>query len=114
MKYIAITLLGLGVLALAAVAGMRLSADAMTIIVGIVMGIGASIPTGLLVLFLLSRRQEAEPSEPAAPTPALPMTIYADKLMIVTPDAGYALDVPRLPATLAERHAMEVTHARNV
>ena len=82
MKRLAIALLGAFVIVLAIVVGKRMSADAMAVVVGVVCGIGASIPTSLLMLFLLSRRQEAEPPAPVAPAPQMP------SIMIVSPPHG--------------------------
>ena len=82
MKRLVIALLGAFVVALAIVVGKRMSADAMAVVVGVVCGIGASIPTSLLMLFLLSRRQEAEPPAPAAPAPQMP------SIMIISPPNG--------------------------
>ena len=45
---------------LAIVIGVRLDQAALTAIVGVAFGIGASIPTGLLVVFLLRRKDAAE------------------------------------------------------
>lgn len=95
MKRLLIALLGACVIALTVVIGDRVSADAMAVVVGIVCGLGAAIPSTLLMLFLLSRRQEAEPPEPTAQA-AFPAIIhYADKVVIISSD-GYALDIPRL------------------
>ena len=109
MKRLLIALLGACVIALTVVIGDRMSADAMAVVVGVVCGIGASIPTSLLMLFLLSRRQEADPWEPAEPQVQMPhITITGGQTLIMTPGDGYALDVPRMPATLPERHRLEV------
>jgi len=109
MKHLLIALLGACVIALAVVIGDRMSADAMAVVVGVVCGIGASIPTSLLMLFLLSRRQEAEPPEQApAQTVQMPhITITGGQTLILTPgESGYALDVPVM--TLADPHALEI------
>jgi hypothetical protein len=82
MKRLAIALLGAFAIVLAIVVGKGMSADAMAVVVGVVCGIGASIPTSLLMLFLLSRRQEAEPPAPAMPAPQIP------SIMIISPPNG--------------------------
>ena len=45
---------------LALVVGLRLDQAALTAIVGVAFGVGASIPTGLLIVFLLRRRDSTE------------------------------------------------------
>jgi hypothetical protein len=45
---------------LALVVGLRLDQAALTAIVGVAFGVGASIPTGLLLVYLLRRRDSAE------------------------------------------------------
>ena len=44
--------------ALAVVIGNRMSADAMAVVVGVACGIGASVPTGLLLVWALVRRAQ--------------------------------------------------------
>lgn len=68
MRTILLGLAALFVVALAVVIGKQMSADAMTMAVGIVVGIGASIPTALLMLFLMNRRRA--PGESQAPPAA--------------------------------------------
>jgi hypothetical protein len=46
-------------LGLAVVIGNRMSADAMAVVVGVVCGVLASVPTSLLLLWTLARRQGA-------------------------------------------------------
>lgn len=61
---------GIAIIALAVLAGTELSDDAMTLIVGIVVGIGVSIPTSLAMLMLLGQRNERPAyREPLAPQP---------------------------------------------
>lgn len=45
---------------LAIVVGLRLDQAALTAIVGVAFGVGASIPTGLLVVYLLRRKDTAD------------------------------------------------------
>ncbi len=61
-------MLGLGI-GLAAVVGLQLSPDARGVVGGVLIGMGASVPTCLLLIALL--RQEHQPSAPAQP-PAQP------------------------------------------
>jgi hypothetical protein len=48
------------VVTLAVVVGNRMSTDAMAVVIGIVCGVGASIPTSLLILSVASRREAKE------------------------------------------------------
>ena len=45
---------------LAVIVGKRMSTDAMAVVIGIVCGVGASIPTSLLILAVTSRRETKE------------------------------------------------------
>lgn len=63
--------------ALAVVIGQRMSTDAMAVVIGVVFGVAASIPTSLLIVAATrGRRQEPPPISPpeyhAAPTPQAP------------------------------------------
>jgi len=49
---------------LAAIVGQRLSDQAISVLAGAVCGVGASIPTSLLILSLVRRRQESRPEPP--------------------------------------------------
>jgi hypothetical protein len=53
------------VVTLAVVIGQRLSDQAMAVLAGAVCGVGASIPTSLLIVWVARRRQEAQPTQPA-------------------------------------------------
>lgn len=97
MKRIALALAGLLIVAVAMAIARRLSSEAMAVIVGIVMGIGASIPTCILMLYLLSRQDEAEEQRAAQlqkPAPASQaggrVYFYNYGTLIVGPDARVA------------------------
>jgi hypothetical protein len=45
---------------LAVIVGRRMSTDAMAVVIGIVCGVGASIPTSLLIMAMASRRETRE------------------------------------------------------
>jgi hypothetical protein len=64
--------------ALAVVVGMRLEKAALTVVVGLACGIGASIPTSLLIVGVLNRRnvkrQERNRDLMAAPPPVVVVT----------------------------------------
>lgn len=63
MKRAALTLIAVLVLVLAVVVARRMDATAMAVVVGVVCGIGASIPTVVLMLYVMARERE----RPAAP-----------------------------------------------
>ena len=52
------------VVTLAVVIGQRLSDQAMAVLAGAVCGVGASIPTSLLIVWVARRRQEQQPTQP--------------------------------------------------
>ena len=58
-KLIALILIAF-VVTLAVVVGNRMSTDAMAVVIGIVCGVGASIPTSLLIMAVTSRREIKE------------------------------------------------------
>ena len=72
-KIIVPLMLAFGV-TLAAIVGQRMSADAMAVVIGVAVGVAASVPTSLLLVALLRRERvgawRAEP--PAAPAAQLP------------------------------------------
>jgi hypothetical protein len=92
------------VIALAAVVGSRMSAEAMAVVVGVVCGVAAGIPTSVLLLLAMSRRDRrrydaADRGVPYAGSPpvvvvqggapqALPPGQYAGYWPAVTPGAG--------------------------
>ncbi len=51
---------------LAVMIGQRLSDQAMAVLAGAVCGVGASIPTSLLIVWVTQRRREQQPARPAA------------------------------------------------
>ena len=48
------------VITLAIIFGLRVSADALGVIIGVILGIMASVPTTLLLVFILARQHKAE------------------------------------------------------
>jgi hypothetical protein len=58
-KLIALILIAFAV-TLAVVVGNRMSTDAMAVVIGIICGVGASIPTSLLIMAVSSRREAKE------------------------------------------------------
>jgi drug/metabolite transporter (DMT)-like permease len=80
MKWIVLGLCAVFMVALAIVVGKQMSADAMAVVIGVVCGIAASIPTSLAMLMLLNRRQEQP--DPQRSMPQVP------SVMIVNPGGG--------------------------
>jgi len=72
-KIIVPLMLAFGV-TLAAIVGQRMSADAMAVVIGVAVGVAASVPTSLLLVALLRRERvgawRPEPPAPAAQFPA--------------------------------------------
>lgn len=58
-KIIAPALLGFGVV-LAVIIGQRMSTDAMAVVIGVAVGVAASVPTSLLLVALLRRQRSDE------------------------------------------------------
>jgi hypothetical protein len=61
MKWSVIIVGAVFAVALAVVIGSRMSADAMAVVVGVACGIGASVPTCLLLVWALVRRGQGTP-----------------------------------------------------
>jgi hypothetical protein len=78
---------------LAVIVGVRLDQAALTVVVGVACGVGASIPTGLLVVLLL-RRREATHHERYARSLAQEQRM-SPPVVVVAPSA------PQLPASAA-------------
>jgi hypothetical protein len=58
-RLVALVLIAFAV-TLAVVVGNRMSTDAMAVVIGILCGVGASIPTSLLIMAVASRRETKE------------------------------------------------------
>lgn len=81
MKRAIVAFVAIVVVALAIMVGKQMSADAMAVIVGIVCGIGASIPTSLVMLMLVRRQEHTETERRTA-------AVGMPSIMIVNPAAG--------------------------
>jgi hypothetical protein len=72
-RWIVPLMLGFGV-AMAVIIGQRMSTDAMAVVLGVAVGVGASVPTSVLIVALLRREKRAwhndQPQVP--PPPACP------------------------------------------
>ena len=86
-------LLGFGI-ALALIIGKRMSTDAMAVMVGVAVGVAASVPTSLLLVALLRKERQSWRSEQQA-TPHYP-AVQPPSIIVVDP-SKYAL--PSQPAT---------------
>jgi hypothetical protein len=64
MKRIGLVLGTIFVIALAVVVGKRMSAEAMAVVVGVVCGVAAGIPTSILLLVVLTRRDRQPFDDP--------------------------------------------------
>ena len=72
--------------ALAMVIGRRLSDEALAVLAGAVCGVGAAIPTSLLIV-AVSRRREEQRAQPAVPQGMYPQGMYPP-VVVVAPPAG--------------------------
>ncbi len=70
-KLVVPLLLAFGV-TLAVIIGQRMSTDAMAVVIGVAVGVAASVPTSLLLVALLRRERAVWRSEPPTSQPALP------------------------------------------
>lgn len=89
-----------GGVALAVVIGQRLSSDAMAVMLGVVFGVAAAIPTSLLVIVATRGRRDQEPSSRRSdfvPPPAPP------QIYIVNPGQAPSLHQPQARGELLHR-----------
>ena len=83
-KLLALSIIAAGV-SLAIVVGQRMSTDAMAVVVGVVFGVAASIPTSLLIV--AATRGRREPIHLSGPDPRLPAVDSRPQIYVVTPPA---------------------------
>ena len=80
-KVIVPVMLAFGV-TLAVIIGQRMSTDAMAVVIGVAVGVAASVPTSLLLVALLRRERATwrpePPSQPALPPPQPANVILLD------------------------------------
>jgi hypothetical protein len=90
-------LLGFGV-ALAVIIGQRMSTDAMAVVIGVAVGVAASVPTSLLLVALLRRERRSyrdePPAAPAYPACQQPNFIVLDPAQLM---AQRNLQQPQIP-----------------
>ena len=92
---------------LAVVIGLRLSDQAMAVIVGVIAGVAASIPTSLIVVWLATRdlpARLARPDRPTAPDPEPRVIVVAPPY----PPAAAPLPGPAAPARPDRRRTFTV------
>lgn len=77
MKKVMALVLVAFVVTLAVVVGQRMSVDAMAVVVGVVCGVAASIPTSLLVLLATRRREQVE-AQPRQMGPGYPPVVIVN------------------------------------
>jgi hypothetical protein len=77
------------VVTLAIVIGQRLSDQAMAVLAGAVCGVGASIPTSLLIVWVTRRRQEQRPPQ-AVPGPYPPVVVVQPPAQVGGPNPHQA------------------------
>jgi hypothetical protein len=70
-------------LALAVAVGSRMSQDAMAVVVGVVCGIGAAIPTSLLMIWLITRHRDEQHDEGAARSTSLAPTYHVETMNVL-------------------------------
>ena len=95
-KIIVPLMLAFGV-TLAAIVGQRMSADAMAVVIGVAVGVAASVPTSLLLVALL-RRERVGAWRPEPPAPAAPQ-FPAPHLIVLNPAdlLGARREAPYVP-----------------
>jgi len=71
---------------LAIIVGQRLSAEAMAVVVGVMAGVAASIPTSLIVVWMATRAVGARPE--ALPRPAPEGPPAEPRIVVVAPQAS--------------------------
>ncbi len=85
-KVLPLLMLGFGV-ALAVIIGQRMSTDAMAVVIGVAVGVAASVPTSLLLVALLRRERRSyreEPQQqPAYPSFQQPSFIVLDPAQLM-------------------------------
>lgn len=99
------------VITLAAVVGSRMSAEAMAVVVGVVCGVAAGIPTSVLLLLAMSRRDQRrygaqERSAQYAGSP--PVVVIQGGAPQALPPAQYAGYWPSGTPVMAEQRQFQV------
>jgi hypothetical protein len=104
--------IGLGlafVIALAVIVGKKMSADAMAVVVGVVCGVVASIPTAILLLVMSARRDRQQPQPPTTRSGSYPpvVVIQGGATQALPPgQAGYWPAPPPGPVSDRQFHVV--------
>lgn len=108
-KLIVPALLAFGV-TLAVIIGQRMSTDAMAVVIGVAVGVAASVPTSLLLVALLRRERTTWRSEPPpqpTPLPAQPTNVIVlDPAQLWGQRASQAPYVPLPPPDFGQDGGM--------
>ena len=100
-KLLPLLMLGFGV-ALAVIIGQRMSTDAMSVVIGVAVGVAASVPTSLLLVALLRRERGSyrdTPPEPHYPALPQPNFIVIDPAQFNRNNVGSSQPLPPLTAS---------------
>ena len=104
---------GLGlvfVIALAIIVGKKMSADALAVVVGIVCGVVASIPTAILLLLMSAHRDRQRPQPPPARSGSYPPVVViqggAPQALSPGQQPGYWPAPPPSPASNRQFHVV--------
>jgi hypothetical protein len=107
MKKAIVPLLLVFAVTLAAIIGERMSTDAMAVVVGVAVGVAASVPTSLLLVALLRRERSggwrAEPPASAQPQLQSPNVIVLNPADLL----GQRRDQPYVPLPPPEMNAAD-------
>jgi len=93
-------MLGFGV-ALAVIIGQKMSQDAMSVVIGVAVGVAASVPTSLLLVALLRRERGSYrdvPPQPAYPQLTPPQVMVLDPSLWNRQQLGISQPLPPLTA----------------
>lgn len=95
-KLIPLLVVGFGAV-LAIIVGQRMSTDAMAVVIGVAVGVAASVPTSLLLVALLRRERRGYRDETSAP-PAYPQ-IAPPNVLVFNPADWLAQQQAQLRST---------------
>lgn len=113
MKRTLIFLAILFTVTLGVVAGVRMNSEAMAVVIGVICGVAASVPTSLLIMYALNRR-DAQQTNTRAASPYPPVVVVNPSAPQPSPWQrqqppmldGYSMQMPRQFKVIGE----EETH----
>jgi hypothetical protein len=107
-RWVVPLMLGFGI-AMAVIIGQRMSTDAMAVVLGVAVGVGASVPTSVLIVALLRREkrtwhneQPQMPPPPAYPQMQQPVIMLNPAALLGQQMAGQGSTLPLLPPDFAQ------------